>query len=214
MTRNLLRAGLLAFVAAIVLWSIANRDVFSAASVDDWLTGLGSLAPLAFIALYTLGTLGLVPGSLFTLAGGALFGPVWGTAFSIVGATLGASLAFLIARYAAGDWIRRMGGSKFEQLLSKTEAEDWRFVAFVRLVPLFPFSFTNYALGITRIGFLSYVVTSFVCMLPGAIAFSWLGYAGRSALEGDRAAIHYGLLALGLLAVIVFAPRFLRRFRE
>ena len=69
----------------------------------------------------------------------------------------------------------------------------------------FPFNLTNYALGLTRIGFLPYVITSFICMAPGAIAFSWLGHAGQGALSGDASAIRYGLYALGLLAVIAFA---------
>jgi rhodanese-related sulfurtransferase len=79
---------------------------------------------------------------------------------------------------------------------------------------LFPFNLTNYALGLTRIGFLQYLVTSFVCMAPGAIAYSWLGHAGREALAGDTSAIRYGLLALGLLAAIIFLPRLFGTFRS
>ena len=80
----------------------------------------------------------------------------------------------------------------------------------MRLVPLFPFNLTNYALGLTRIRFVPYVMTSFICMAPGAIAYTWLGYAGREALAGDTSAIRYGLLALGLLAAIAFLPRLVK----
>lgn len=99
------------------------------------------------------------------------------------------------------------------RLIDGVEAEGWRFVAFVRLVPLFPFNLTNYALGLTRIGLVPYAVASFICMAPGAVAYTWLGHAGREALAGDASAIRYGLLALGLLAAIAFLPRLIKRLR-
>jgi rhodanese-related sulfurtransferase/membrane protein DedA with SNARE-associated domain len=151
---------------------------------------------------------------LFALAGGALFGPVWGSLLNLVGATIGASLAFLIARYLAGEWVAARSGGRLKRLIEGVEAEGWRFVAFVRLVPLFPFNLTNYALGLTRVRFVPYVLTSFICMAPGAIAYTWLGHAGREALAGDTSAIRYGLLALGLLAAIAFLPRLVNRLRQ
>ena len=87
-------------------------------------------------------------------------------------------------------------------------------MAFVRLVPIFPFNLTNYALGLTRISFVPYAITSFLCMIPGAVTYSWLGYAGRGAIAGDSSAIRYGLLALGLLAAIAFLPRLVKRLRQ
>ena len=169
---------------------------------------------MVFGTLYAAGTVVFLPGSLFALAGGALFGPVWGALFNLIGATIGAGIAFLAARYLAGDWVERKAAGRLKQLITGVEAEGWRFVAFVRLVPLFPFNLTNYVLGLTRIGFLPYVVTSFVCMAPGAVAYTWLGHAGREALAGDASAIRYGLLALGLLAAIVVLPRLYGRMRR
>jgi rhodanese-related sulfurtransferase/membrane protein DedA with SNARE-associated domain len=151
---------------------------------------------------------------LFALLGGALFGPVWGSALNLAGATVGATAAFLVARYLAGDWATQKSAGILKQLLGGVEAEGWRFVAFVRLVPLFPFNLTNYALGLTRIGFLPYALTSLVCMAPGAIAYTWLGYAGREALGGNASAVRYGLLGLGLLAAIAFVPRLVKRIRQ
>ena len=86
-------------------------------------------------------------------------------------------------------------------------------MAFVRLVPLFPFNLTNYAFGLTKIGFLPYMITSLICMAPGAVAYTWLGYAGREAMVGNGSAIQYGLLALGLLAAIAFLPRLFSRLK-
>jgi rhodanese-related sulfurtransferase len=101
-----------------------------------------------------------------------------------------------------------------KQLKLGVEAEGWRFVAFVRLVPLFPFNLLNYALGLTRISLSHYVIASYVCMLPGAIAYTYLGYTGRAAVAGGEGLIEKGLLALSLLAAVAFIPRLLGRLRR
>jgi hypothetical protein len=93
------------------------------------------------------------------------------------------------------------------------EEEGWLFVAFVRLVPLFPFNLVNYAFGLTRIRLGEYVLASFVCMAPGALAYTFLGYAGREAATGQYQAVRKALLALALLAVVAFLPRLVRRVR-
>ena len=86
------------------------------------------------------------------MVGGALFGPLWGTLWNLSGATLGATLAFAIARYLGADWVARRAGERLVRLIRGVEEEGWRFVAFVRLVLLFPFNLVNYAFGLTRIG--------------------------------------------------------------
>ena len=94
---------------------------------------------LIFVGLYARSTVLFVPGSGLTVVGGALFGPVWGTLWNLTGATLGATFAFLTARYVASDWVSRTAGERLARVIRGVEEEGWRFVAFVRLVPLFPF---------------------------------------------------------------------------
>ena len=213
MKRNLFRLGLLALVGGAIVWAGLNRDRLDPAVLDAWLSEQGAWAPVAYVLAYAAGTVAFAPGSLFSLAGGAVFGPVWGTLLNLTGATIGAGLAFVTARYLAGDWVTRKAGGRLGPLIKGVESEGWRFVAFVRLVPLFPFNLTNYALGLTRIGLLPYLLTSFITMAPGALAYTWLGHAGRAALEGNAAAIRYGLLALGVLAAIAFVPRLVKHLR-
>lgn len=212
--RFILRLLVLAAIAVAVVWAGLHHERFTPAALDAWLAGLGVWAPVAYVMLYAAGTPLLVPAALFALAGGALFGPVWGVVLNLSGATIGAAIAFLVARYLAGDWVAHKTSGRLKRLINGVEAEGWRFVALVRLVPLFPFNLTNYALGVTKIRFAAYVITSFVCMAPGAVAYTWLGHAGREALVGNTAAIHYGLLALGLLAAVAFLPRLSERFRS
>ncbi len=207
--RLLLAAVLVAAIAAAWLY----RDRFDMAMLESGLRRMGWLAPLVFMLLYALAAVLFLPGSVLTIAGGALFGPVWGTLYNLTGATLGAMLAFLIARHLAGEWVARKAGGGLARLIAGVEAEGWRFVAFVRLVPVFPYNLLNYALGLTRIRLSHYVVTTYVCMLPGALAYTYLGYAGREAIAGGEGTIRKALLALALLAVVAFLPRLVRRLR-
>lgn len=194
--------------------AIALRDRFDAAALQAWVEGAGAAGPLLFMAVYALATVLFLPGSVITLAGGVLFGPVWGTVYNLTGATIGAALAFLIARYLAAGWVMQRTGGRMKQLVDGVEQEGWRFVAFVRLVPLFPFNLLNYALGLTRIRFWHYVLASYLFMLPGATAYTWLGYAGREALAGGEGMIRNILIALALLAAAIFLPHFVRKLRE
>lgn len=208
------RVGLALALAAGLLLGYANREAIGADALSRWLAAAGAWAPLAFIVFYAAATVLFLPGAVLTLAAGALFGAVPGALYSLTGATLGGALAFVIARYLAADWVARRAGGRLTQLIEGVEAEGWRFVAFVRLVPLFPFNLVNYALGLTRIPLAAYAIASFVCMFPGALAYAWLGHAGREAFSGGEGAIRNALLALALLAFVAFLPRLVRQFRQ
>jgi uncharacterized membrane protein YdjX (TVP38/TMEM64 family)/rhodanese-related sulfurtransferase len=211
--RLLPRLALLLLLAAVIGAAAFHRDQINLATFDALLGALGLWAPLGYVVLYALGTVAFVPGMIFALAGGAVFGPIWGSVWNLAGATLGATFAFLMARYILGDWTARKAGGILKRMIDGVDAEGWRFVAFVRLVPLFPFNLSNYALGLTRIPLRHYVLASFICMAPGAIAYTWLGHAGRGALTGEADAVRYGLLALGLIAAIALLPRLISRLR-
>jgi uncharacterized membrane protein YdjX (TVP38/TMEM64 family)/rhodanese-related sulfurtransferase len=193
--------------------AIALRGHFDAAALQAWVEGAGAAGPVVFIAIYAAATVLFLPGAVVTLAGGALFGPIWGTLWNLSGATLGALLAFLIARHLGADWVARRAGPRVRSLNEGVSAEGWRFVAFVRLVLLFPFNLLNYALGLTRIPLLAYVLASAIFMLPGAMAYTWLGYAGREALAGGEGMVRHILIALVLVSALAFLPRLIRRLR-
>jgi uncharacterized membrane protein YdjX (TVP38/TMEM64 family) len=142
---RLIRILLILGLAAGVALAVIYRDRFDGAALEAWVQSAGIAAPLVFMLIYALAAVLFLPGSVLTLAGGALFGPVLGTFYNLTGATLGATLAFLIARYLASDWVARKAGGRVKQLINGVENEGWRFVAFVRLVPLFPFNLLNYA---------------------------------------------------------------------
>ena len=211
---RLLRVLLILGLAIGIAVAVVYRDQFDVAALEGWINDAGVLAPIVFMFIYAMATVLFLPGSILTLAGGALFGPVLGTFYNLTGATLGATVAFLISRYLASDWVADKAGGKVRQLINGVEGEGWRFVAFVRLVPLFPFNLLNYALGLTRIRFLHYLIATYVFMLPGAIAYTYLGYAGREAVGGGEGLIQKILIALALLAVVAFLPRLIGNIRR
>jgi uncharacterized membrane protein YdjX (TVP38/TMEM64 family)/rhodanese-related sulfurtransferase len=213
MGRSLLRLALALPLVTAAVGATIHWGQIDLAMLDAWLGSLGLWAPVGYVALYALATIAFVPGVLLSLTGGALFGPLWGTIWNLIGATVGATLAFLAARYIAGEWVTRKAGGLLKRLIDGVDAEGWRFVAFVRLVPLFPFNLSNYALGLTHIPLHHYVIATLICMVPGAVAYTWLGHAGREALAGETDAVRYGLLALGLLASIALLPRLIKRLR-
>ncbi|MCW9089529.1 MAG: VTT domain-containing protein, partial [Gammaproteobacteria bacterium] len=214
MNKTVLRGLLAALVIAAIAVAVSFRDQLNAEALEQWVASAGLAGPLLFMLIYAIGTVLFLPGSVLTLTGGAIFGPVWGTLYNLTGATLGATLAFLIARHLAAEWVERKSGGRLKQIKNGVESEGWRFVAFVRLVPLFPFNVLNYALGLTRIRLSHYLIASYLCMLPGALAYTYLGYAGREAVAGGEGAIQKGLLALALLATVAFLPRLVSRMRQ
>jgi uncharacterized membrane protein YdjX (TVP38/TMEM64 family) len=210
--RTVLPRLLLGLAILISALSLAlNRYQLDPAVIEGAIHNLGVWGPVVHVALFALGTVLFVPGALVGLVGGVLFGPVWGTILNLAGATVGATAAFLVARYMAADWVRRKAGRRLNQLIKGVEAEGWRIVAFVRLVPILPFNLLNYALGLTRIRLVDYVLASFVCMLPGTLAYTYLGYTGREALSGGESLTRKALVALALLAAAAFLPRLVRR---
>jgi len=214
MNSKLVRVGVLLVLVAGIVLAVLYRDKFDVAALERWIEDAGIWAPLLFMAVYAVAAVLFLPGSVLTLAGGALFGPVTGTFYNLTGATIGATLAFLIARYLASDWVADKAGGRLKQLINGVEGEGWRFVAFTRLVPLFPFNLLNYALGLTRIRLSHYLLATYTCMLPGAIAYTYLGYAGREAVGGGEGLVQKALLALALLAVVAFLPRLIGKLRR
>ena len=196
---------------AAALWALDGA--ISVEGLVARVAGLGIWAPVGFVVLYGIATVVMIPGSIFDLAGGALFGPYLGSALNLAGGSLGAALAFLVGRYLARDWVEARAGPRTQGIMRSVDADGWRFVAFVRLVPIFPYNVMNYLLGLTRIPFHHYVFATVVFMAPSTVVYTWIGVAGREAIAGDANNLRYALLALGLLAVMLMLPRFYKRWR-
>ncbi len=176
------------------------------------IAGYGALAPAIYILIYTLAPVLFLPGLPITIVGGILFGPFWGVVYTITGSTLGASLAFLTARYLARDWVAaKLTGPKWEKLDREVEQHGWKVVAFTRLIPAFPFNLLNYAFGLTKVSFTHYLLATFFCMLPACIAFIVFSSSLLGLIRGNLSST--ALLGIALIVVVSLIPVFYRKFK-
>jgi uncharacterized membrane protein YdjX (TVP38/TMEM64 family) len=177
---------------------------------------LGPLGPLAFVAAYILATVALIPASLLTLAAGVTFGLVRGTLYTLLGAVLGATAAFLIARYAARGAVERRiaANPRFAAIDGAVGDRGLTIVTLLRLSPVVPFSLLNYALGLTRVRLADYLI-AMVGIIPGTLLYVYIGkVAGDLAARQTASAAHTAVLILGLaatLAATVLITRTARR---
>ncbi len=203
---RMLALAVLAISAVILFGRFGARYVPMFA---NWVHELGALGPIVFIGGYMIAAIVGVPGSLLTLAAGAIFGLSLGIAYAITAATLGATAAFLVSRYVARGFVeRRLAGNARFRALDQAIADNGRKIVFLlRLSPVFPFSLLNYALGLSQVRLVDFVIAS-VGMLPGTVLYVYYGK-----LAGDVAGVasggapvrdtgYYALLVLGLLATI------------
>jgi len=214
MNKKTVKYSLLVLLIIGITYVIQNRELINVEALENWVSDAGAAGPLVFMLIYIIGTIFFLPGSFLTLAGGALFGPVWGTFYNLTGATIGAIISFIVARYISHDWVEKQSGNRLKALSEGVEADGWKYVAFVRLVPLFPFNILNYALGLTKIKLSHYSIATYICMLPGAIAYTYLGYVGREAVVGDQEIIQKILIGISLLATVSLLPGIMKKFRE
>ena len=176
----------------------------------EWVKGLGVWGPVAFIAGYVVAAVLFIPGSLLTLAGGAIFGLTKGVMIVFLAAVLGSSAAFLVSRYVARSSVERRlaGNARFAAIDRAVGAQGRKIVFLLRLSPVFPFNLLNYGLGLTNVRFVDYVIAS-IGMLPGTLLYVYYGkvigdvaaLAGGTAMEKGPA--DYAILILGLAATIV-----------
>jgi len=202
------------FLVAAIAFGLYFRQFLSVELLEQLVKDAGISGILLFAAIYAIGTVLFLPGLVMALAGGALYGPLLGTLINLTSATIGATMAFFIARYFAATWVEEKIGGKLKTLKTGIEAEGWKFVAFTRLVPLFPFNLLNYALGLTNIGSLRYIVCTFLFMLPGSAAYTYLGYLGKEAAKGEEGLVQKILLGLGIFVLLLFIPRIAGYFRR
>lgn len=154
----------------------------------QWVDDLGAIAPIAFIIIYIIATVAFLPGSILTLGGGVLFGVFQGSIYVFLGATIGATLAFLVDRYLARGWISQKiaGNQKFSAIDKAVGKEGLKIVLLTRLSPIFPFNLLNYGLGVTGVSLKDYVLGS-VGMIPGTIMYVYIGsLAGSIATLGGE----------------------------
>jgi uncharacterized membrane protein YdjX (TVP38/TMEM64 family) len=191
---------------ALAAWALGLGELLSPARLGALRAAIeaqGGWAPALFVLGYVLAELVFVPALPLTLLGGALFGPLRGTACVSVAATTAAGLAFLIARYLARDAVERWlaGNPRLRRIDAAVAEHGWRILVVTRLVPLFPFNVQNFAYGLTRIPFGTFMGVSWVAMLPGTAAYAVAGAALTEGGDLRRTTLY--LAAAGVIVVVL-----------
>ncbi|HIK14066.1 MAG TPA: TVP38/TMEM64 family protein [Leptolyngbyaceae cyanobacterium M33_DOE_097] len=203
------------WIAAILVYGLSPlRFLLNRETLVAFLQTLGLWSPILFAGLYSVSMVIGFPTVIFTIAGGAVFGLFWGTVYSVVGATLGAMGAFWLSRYLLRRWAERRFGSnptlqKFQQgIVDRT----FLFVMAVRFIPVTPFNLENYLFGLTLANWRPYLLGTVVGIIPGTIAYTWVGVTGAIALEGGSAVSFF--VAVSFLLILSALPLIVGYWRD
>jgi uncharacterized membrane protein YdjX (TVP38/TMEM64 family) len=174
----------------------------------EWVRQLGPAGVIVFILAYAIATVLFLPGWIFTVSAGLIYGVVGGTLVALTGAIIGATLAFLIARYVLRRNIEEITrkSPRFAAIDEAIGKNGWKIVGLLRLSPLIPFNLSNYFYGITSVRFGAYVLVSAVGMIPGTLLYAYLGAIGQAGVSGGaktHSPWQYVLLGVGLIATVV-----------
>lgn len=174
----------------------------------EWIDHLGAIGPIVFMGVYSLATVAFVPGSLLTLGAGVVFGVWEGAVYVFVGATTGATLAFLVGRYLARGFVAKRieGNDRFRAIDRAVGEAGFQIVLLTRLSPVFPFTLLNYAYGLTQVKLRDYVLAS-VGMIPGTVLYVYIGSLFGSLAElfaqgGGRSKTPLELVLYGIGLVV------------
>ena len=217
----------LALQAAVIVLVVAALLLFGRRiagylpEFSAWVEGLGFWGPVVFVVGYAVATVGFIPGSLLTLAGGAIFGLAEGTALVFIGASLGATAAFLASRYLVRGAVERRVATepRFAAIDRAVGREGFKIVLLLRLTPVVPFVLLNYALGLTRVQLRDYV-SAFIGMLPATLLYVYYGKvvgdvarvaAGVGEEQGWGTWVVTGIGLVATIVVIALVTRIARR---
>jgi len=190
-------------------------------ALTDFVAEHSLLAVLCFVATYCVATALSFPGaSLFTVGGGFLFGGVVGCLWSVVGATLGAIVIFLVARSAFGDVLEARAGPFLKKMEAGFRENALSYLLFLRLVPAFPFFIVNLVPAFLGVSLRDYAIATFLGIIPGGFVYASVGAGLGSYFDANEAPnlngiltpeIIVALVGLGLLSLL---PIVIKRFRR
>lgn len=143
--------------------------------IREMILSFGLWAPAIYLLLFSIGPVFLWPEAILAIAAGLTFGPLWGTLLTILGATMGGTLAFLVARYLGRDFVKRFIRGRLKTLDEKSAEHGFKIIFFLRLIPLVPFNALDYAAGLSKIRLGDYALGTFLGVMPGAFAYVNLG---------------------------------------
>jgi uncharacterized membrane protein YdjX (TVP38/TMEM64 family) len=204
--KKALKISILVIIVAAIL--IATRyfgvyEYLTPQMLRDFVLSFGILAPIAFITIYVIRTFFLFSASVLSVTGGLAFGPLWGTIYTVIGAALSSSLAFILVKWFGRGFVNNVCkscGTAVEGLDEKIGDKGFWLILFLRLVPIFPYEGINFAAGLSKIKFWPYFWGTLLGIIPGSFAYNYLGGSLMNVKDPKI------LLAIFMVLVVIFIP--------
>jgi uncharacterized membrane protein YdjX (TVP38/TMEM64 family) len=204
--KKITKVALLLLLVLGLLWATRHFGLYQYLTpqrIRDFVLGFGFWAPIIYIVIYFLRTFILFSASVLSVAGGLAFGPLWGTVYTVIGATISSCTAFLIVRWFGRGFMEstcKNCGTAIEGLDEKIGDRGFWIILFLRLVPIFPYEGINFAAGLSKISFWQYFWGTFLGIIPGSFAYNYLG-GSLINIKDPRI-----LLAIALVLLVIFTP--------
>jgi uncharacterized membrane protein YdjX (TVP38/TMEM64 family) len=207
---NFLKIAIIVFLVGGSIWLLLNHAEWfeNPAIVKSEVVQWGAWGPLVYMLLYAVGPSFLVPGAVMTIAGGLAFGTTWGSIYSLIGADVGAVVAFGAGRFLGRSFVESVVGPRFETMMKRIARNGFQIILYLRIVPVIPYNALNLLAGATPITFRDYFWASMIGMIPGTILFAFLGDALWHPLSPRF------FLALGLIGVSLACGEAWRRWSK
>lgn len=196
---NWLKWGGIILVVIGLIWFSRTYLDFRVNDIRDWILSFGVLAPIVYIVIYTIRPLIFFPASVLSIAGGLAFGSLFGTIYTVLGATSGAVLSFVVARTLGKSIANKDWQGKGRKLQEQLEKNGFFYVLFFRFVPLFNFDLISYSAGLSKVKFSSFLFGTLIGIIPGTFAYNFLG---SSLVSGDPLVIASAVIVFLILSVI------------
>ncbi|KQX68144.1 TVP38/TMEM64 family protein [Paenibacillus sp. Root444D2] len=201
------RSWLLLFIVVIggLLWLNYKVLHLGPEDIRAWILSFGWASPVLFIFIYAVRPLILFPASVLSLTGGLAFGPVWGTVYTIVGATIGAVLSFWLARFLGNKLVSTRSKEKWGKLEKQLQQKGFIYILLLRLIPIFPFDLISYGAGVAKVNFSAFLFGTLLGIIPGTFAYSFLG---SSFLHEKKS---YIVIAVIVFVLVTLIPLVLKK---
>ncbi len=203
-THKWLKWILIGVFVIVAIWFSTTQLNINANEIRDWIIGFGIFAPIIYMLLYTVRPLIFFPASVLSITGGLAFGPLFGTIYTVLGATAGALLSFIVARKLGKNIANKEWKGKGKAIQSQLEKNGFFYVLLFRFIPLFNFDLISYTAGISKVRFRDFFLGTLIGIIPGTFAYNFLG---SSLVTGDPKII---LLAVGVFAALTLIPMWVR----
>ncbi|WP_059103043.1 TVP38/TMEM64 family protein [Shouchella shacheensis] len=198
--KTIIKLALVIVVVGALLWINQRFFQVTPERIRTWILSFGAVAPLLYVMLYILRPLILFPASILSLAGGLAFGVWVGSILTLIGATGGAVVSFIVARNLGRSMQQKQWTGRMETVQEQLEKHGFFYVLLLRLIPLFHFDLISYVAGVSKVRFRAFLSGTIVGMVPGVIAYTFLG---SSLVAGDLVTI---VLAIFVFLIVLLIP--------